>query len=477
MRRRRPPRRWAQPRGGGGPPAPRPGPDVDRGPVGAVPRDRDALPEHPARDRAGRPPRPEGWSGPHRSSRRPGAARRGRLLAAAHHRDQRQRAPPRAPPRHRRRSRRPRRRAQPHVLDRDERRPARRADPRSRADSGGTDVLDPGTSGPGDSRTLVGRARSSQRAPPKENLPCLDDFLTRRATGVAAATRPHHARPRRLWRRSSGSSSGERRHRHPPLPSVSADAALAAKVPASIKEDGVITVGSDTTYAPSEFLAADGKTIDRLRRRPVHAGREEAGPRRRSSQTAPFDSIIAGVGSQKYEVGVSSFTINADREAQANMVSYYSRRHPVGDQEGQPANIDPENACGKKIAVQKATVQVDDITARSTEVHGRRQAGDHDRPVRRAERRHRGGRLRQGRRRARRLPGHGLRGQADQRPARSCSARSTTRRPTATSSPKDQTEFAQAIADAVQGADRGRQLQEGARRTGASRPARSPTRP
>ena len=32
---------------------------------------------------------------------------------------------------------------------------------------------------------------------------------------------------------------------------------------------------------------------------------------------------------------------------------------------GNPKNIDPNNACGLKVAVQKGTVQVDDLTARS----------------------------------------------------------------------------------------------------------------
>src|SRR6185312_9158394 len=44
--------------------------------------------------------------------------------------------------------------------------------------------------------------------------------------------------------------------------STNADSALAAKVPAAIKSDGKILVGSDTTYAPSEFLGADGKTAE-----------------------------------------------------------------------------------------------------------------------------------------------------------------------------------------------------------------------
>jgi polar amino acid transport system substrate-binding protein len=156
---------------------------------------------------------------------------------------------------------------------------------------------------------------------------------------------------------SSGGSSGG-------AASVSADSALAAKVPASIKSDGVITVGSDTTYAPSEFLAADGSTIQGFDVDLFTLVAQKLGLKA-TFQTAPFDSIIAGVGSQKYEIGVSSFTINSDREAKVNMISYYSAGTQWSTKKGNPSKVDPGSACGKRIAVQKATVQVDDITKRS----------------------------------------------------------------------------------------------------------------
>ncbi len=148
------------------------------------------------------------------------------------------------------------------------------------------------------------------------------------------------------------------------LPSVSADSSLAAMVPANVKQDGVISVGSDTTYAPSEFLAADGKTIVGF---DVDLFQEVAAKLglKAKFETAPFDSIIAGVGSGKYETGVSSFTINADREQQALMISYYSAGTQWSTKKGNPDKIDPNSACGMRIAVQKATVQVDDITKRS----------------------------------------------------------------------------------------------------------------
>jgi polar amino acid transport system substrate-binding protein len=148
------------------------------------------------------------------------------------------------------------------------------------------------------------------------------------------------------------------------LPSVSADEALAAKVPQEIASDGTLTVGSDTTYAPSEFLAEDGETIVGFDVDLFTLVAQKLGLEAQFS-TAPFDSIIAGVGSGKYEVGVSSFTINPDRLAQANMVSYYSAGTQWSTKKGNPDNVDPDDACGLSIAVQKATVQVDDITARS----------------------------------------------------------------------------------------------------------------
>src|SRR5258706_5696393 len=43
-------------------------------------------------------------------------------------------------------------------------------------------------------------------------------------------------------------------------PSTAVDAALAAKVPAAIKSAGKIVIGTDSTYAPSEYLDTDGKT-------------------------------------------------------------------------------------------------------------------------------------------------------------------------------------------------------------------------
>ncbi len=147
-------------------------------------------------------------------------------------------------------------------------------------------------------------------------------------------------------------------------PTVSADEELAALVPDAIAEDGVITVGSDTTYAPAEFLDADGRTIVGFDVDLFGLVAQKLGLQA-EFETASFDSIIAGVGSGRYETGVSSFTINPERLEQANMISYFSAGTQWATKTDNPEDVDPDNACGRPIAVQRGTVQVDDITARS----------------------------------------------------------------------------------------------------------------
>ena len=144
----------------------------------------------------------------------------------------------------------------------------------------------------------------------------------------------------------------------------SVDASLAAKVPSSVKTDGTITIGVDSTYAPSEFLDTDGKTVIGFDVDLFDAVAAKLGLKTKWV-TASFDSIIQGVDSAKYEIGISSFTINSDREKQATMISYFSAGTQWATQKGNPSKVTPDAACGHKIAVQKATVQVDDLNTRT----------------------------------------------------------------------------------------------------------------
>jgi polar amino acid transport system substrate-binding protein len=150
----------------------------------------------------------------------------------------------------------------------------------------------------------------------------------------------------------------------PAQPQGAADARLAAMVPAAIKSDGRVVVGTDASYAPNEYLDTDGKTVIGWDREAFDAVAAKLGLR---AQWVPgdFDAIIPGVQSGKYEIGVSSFTINPDRLKQVNMVSYFNAGTQWATKQGNPAGVQPDNACGKRVAVQQGTVQVDDLEKRS----------------------------------------------------------------------------------------------------------------
>ncbi len=160
---------------------------------------------------------------------------------------------------------------------------------------------------------------------------------------------------------------GEKKNESPggTNPTTAVDAALAAKVPAAIKSDGKILVGTDSTYAPAEFIDNDGKTVvgfdvDLFKAVAAKLGLQT------EFQSAQFGDIIPGVTQgNKYEIGVSSFTINTERKGQSLMISYFKAGTQWLVKKGNPSGIAIDNACGKKVAVQKDTVQVDDINARS----------------------------------------------------------------------------------------------------------------
>lgn len=145
----------------------------------------------------------------------------------------------------------------------------------------------------------------------------------------------------------------------------SVDPSLAALVPDDIASAGKLTVGTDTTYAPVNFLAEDGKTIQGLDIDILDAVAARLGLTV-EYQSAPFDSIISGVDSGKYDMGASAFTVNPERMQVVTMVSYFTAGTQWATAAGNPKGVSPDDACGLVVAVQRGTVQVADITARST---------------------------------------------------------------------------------------------------------------
>jgi polar amino acid transport system substrate-binding protein len=82
-------------------------------------------------------------------------------------------------------------------------------------------------------------------------------------------------------------------------------------------------------------------------------------------ENSAFDGIIPGLKAGRYEAAMSSFTINQERLAEVDMVSYFSAGTSGAVVKGNPENLTLDTLCGKNVAVQKGTVQVEDLDARS----------------------------------------------------------------------------------------------------------------
>ena len=198
------------------------------------------------------------------------------------------------------------------------------------------------------------------------------------AIALAAATTsasPVVSTTRRHPQTSSSDTSG----------SSAVDAAAVALLPADIKKNGKLIIGIDPSYAPNEFKDDAGN--------PVGWDVELADAMaaklglKTEYQPSSFDKIIPSITGGTYDIGVSSFTDNAEREKAVDFVNYFT----AGVQWAQPIGktVDPANACGLTVVGAGDDLRRDRRTAGQVQgVHRRRQGGDHHPQVRQAGRRH-----------------------------------------------------------------------------------------
>lgn len=131
---------------------------------------------------------------------------------------------------------------------------------------------------------------------------------------------------------------------------------IAAMVPDAIKKSGQLRNGASTDYAPAEFRDDKGNPIG-YDIEIVQALGQVMGLEG-TTQHAEFPTIIPALGS-KFDIGASSFTINPDRLAQVNMVSYLTVGSAFAVKTGNPNKFDPKNPCGFSIGVQNGTYQME----------------------------------------------------------------------------------------------------------------------
>lgn len=133
--------------------------------------------------------------------------------------------------------------------------------------------------------------------------------------------------------------------------------AMAEGLLEKIKNAGVLTVGTEATYGPYEFLDDDANPIgcDMWLAQQIA---DELGVELKVKDMG-FDGIIPAVQSGDVDIGIAAFTINEDRAKVIDFSHQYESSEQLlivkkGDGE---TYADKESLAGKKVGAQMGTVQ------------------------------------------------------------------------------------------------------------------------
>ncbi len=126
-------------------------------------------------------------------------------------------------------------------------------------------------------------------------------------------------------------------------------------------EDGTLDVGSDIAYAPIEFFEGDtpaGLDIDLAK-----AIADVLGVGVEFHNTG-FDAIIPSLLGNRFDVIMSAMTVTDERKQQIDFVEYASVGVGIVVAKGNPDGIETvEDLCGRTVAVQEGTIQVEILVA------------------------------------------------------------------------------------------------------------------
>jgi polar amino acid transport system substrate-binding protein len=131
--------------------------------------------------------------------------------------------------------------------------------------------------------------------------------------------------------------------------------------PSTLIHPGVLTVGSDTTYPPQEFIdtttnKATGFDVDLITAMGQRMGLQT------NIVTTKFDTIIDDLVNKRFDVVISAITINPDRQKKVDFVPYFNAGESLLVQAGNPKNIKGlSDLCGQNVGVQTGTVEQTDL--------------------------------------------------------------------------------------------------------------------
>jgi polar amino acid transport system substrate-binding protein len=135
-------------------------------------------------------------------------------------------------------------------------------------------------------------------------------------------------------------------------------------LPPDIQKSGKIKIGSEIGYAPIEFMK-DGKAVG-VDPELAAALAKQLGVKY-DYKNSPFDALIPGITSKRFDIVMSAMTDKKERQGQGlAFVDYFRAGTSILVKKGNPENIKSlDDLCGKTIALQQATTNEDVAVAQS----------------------------------------------------------------------------------------------------------------
>jgi polar amino acid transport system substrate-binding protein len=130
--------------------------------------------------------------------------------------------------------------------------------------------------------------------------------------------------------------------------------------PSSLVTAGTLTIGSDVSYPPQEFMKQNVPTGFDL---DVGAAIAKKMCLTNTVVNQTFDSIIPALNARKFDVILSAMTITDARKQTVSFVPYFNAGEALVAKKGSPLHItDLSQLCGKNVAVEEGTAEKDEVT-------------------------------------------------------------------------------------------------------------------
>ena len=142
---------------------------------------------------------------------------------------------------------------------------------------------------------------------------------------------------------------------------------LGKQLPSSVQQAKEIKVGSDIEYPPVEFFKEGTQEVQGIDWDIAQALAKKLGVKFTFVNFTDFANMITAMQAKRFDIIMSAMNDTAERRAKnADFIDYFSAGSAILVKKGNPQGVQSlDSLCGKTVALQQGTVQVDQAKAQN----------------------------------------------------------------------------------------------------------------